>query len=710
MAEQSHLETLTAAAASEEAPTQVTAPSAAGPEEPQVSASGTTKRCIEKAPRSSPEDTTQAHGDQKSPPRKRVRKESTEDVESEASSDQSTDEGEVDSEGISRKTSISQLDGQDSSPEPTTANGAPSVLRTSFATSVPKKFNPDLAGHNKLTAEEQAKLSDGLREGESKTDLTVNRRGVVWFNPPVRADTIQGSTWLGAVDSALREFCAEFVASNQENINNHGLKRNLLKTAFLRRIGEGVVSIPEDFRNTAKRQMQMSGWGCLSDCAATWKKDPEKKIAKRKAKKEARQAKKSAEKEKGQQQLEASTSTSAHTSKASTPKNVPPQDPSPTGLGTDEELEEGERIETDIEMDYQPNESGENNGQQELELRQRYYPGIASNTPFCITCTSLGHSTASCPEAKCKFCHEQHFTYRCPSRQRCKKCKQLGHIKSSCTEKLAVAPGEGFMECALCEGQDHQEESCTELWQTYHPKIGSIKKVKRLPIFCHWCGAEGHFGSDCGLADPKVPPSDTWTMAHASLYIDSESSKLPIVDKNPPPSPPEDSKPIIPGRSIKPQSHVIFEESDDDGEGFIRAPAANDAKTTKSIQIKSNINFGGNSNGAHSPLPSPLLPSVQQQNSKTRRTQRRAAQQAMAVINAPPPPPRQGTRRYPLRSGKQAPGGPSNNTSRGQQQPPLPPGPPPPPNGGTSSRGGRGRGGFSNLGRRSRSGRGGHNH
>lgn len=698
MAEEGPQEVPTVAIVTEDAPTQVAASSPGTSAEPKIPTEATVKRRADDTVESEAKEMAQVQDDEGLPPRKKARRELAEDVNSEESSVDSVDEGEVDSEGISKETTSSQVDGQDSSPEPTTAptaqtpastSEAPSGLRTSFATSVPKQLNPDMAMHNPIVAEERAQLIDGFRNGESKI-VPVNKRGVQWTNPPIRADAIVGSSWLNAFESALDTWCAEFLAKNRQNIDDAGLVPNILKTAFMKRIDKAVVSIPQPFRTTAKRQLKKPGSSRLKTFVSEFKPDP-RKVAKRLAKIEAKQARKAEQ----QQQIPSS----ADVSGASSSKSPDTQAPSPSVTSTNGELEEGEKVETDTEMDNGTIKPGQTIPQEELNLRNLYFPGVPFDVPFCITCTSLEHDTANCPEAKCKFCQEEHFTYQCPSRRRCEKCKQLGHSKSSCKEKLAVAPGEGFMECALCQGQDHQEENCTELWQTYRPKIGFTKKVKQLPIFCYCCGAQGHFGSDCGLAERKGPLSETWTMAYASLYLDSESSELPIVDKHPLPPPPEDSKPVIPGRSIKPQSHVIFEESDDDGEGFLRAPttSAGAARSAKSIQIKSNINFGGTVTASTAPQQHS---SQQQQPSK--RAQRRTAQQAMAVINAPPPPPRSGTRRYPLRSGKQA----SGNKSRGQQQPPLPPGPPP--SNGGNSRGGRGRGGFSNLGRRGRN-RGGNN-
>lgn len=680
MAEEAPPTTLPAAIATENASAQASASSSGDAEEPKISASFALKRGADEA-----EEMAQVQDDDaRSPPRKKARRHLADGEKSAEDSNESVDEGEVDSEGISKENTSSQVDDRDSSPEPTTANNAPSGLRTSFATSVPKQLNPDMAMHTAIAPEERVQLIDGLRNAESMTVRPIKKREVWWTIPPIRADAIVCSSWVKAYESALDSWCAEFIAENRQTIDETGLSADILKTAFMQRLDDAVVSIPSNLKSTAKRQLRDPDLSRLQKFAVDFKPDP-KKDAKRKARQEAKEAKKAARRQ-----------------HASLPNSAPTTTHDSLSIGGDanDDLEEGERMETDTEADNETSGASQAISQEERDLRQRYYPGISFGSPFCIACTSLGHDSVSCPESKCKFCQEEHFIYQCPSRQRCGKCKQLGHSKSSCKEKLAIAPGEGFMECAFCQGQDHEEGDCTELWQTYRPKMGCTKKVKQLPIYCYCCGAQGHFGSDCGLADPKVPPSETWTTAYASLYLDNDSFELPIVDQNPPPPPPEDSKPIIPGRSIKPQSHIIFEESDDEVQDFLRAPAGSSGapKSAKSIQIKSNISFGGAPASTAPPPPPP------QQQQLPKRPVRPAAQKALAIINAPPPPPRQGTRRYPLRSGKQAS---KRGQQNNQQQPPLPPGPPPS-NSGTSKKSGRGRGGFSNLGRRGR-GRSGNN-
>ncbi|KAH8911029.1 hypothetical protein BR93DRAFT_975085 [Coniochaeta sp. PMI_546] len=214
----------------------------------------------------------------------------------------------------------------------------------------------------------------------------------------------------------------------------------------------------------------------------------------------------------------------------------------------------------------------------EKAFRERYYPGIADDQVFCISCATFGHSSHSCPEANCRFCgNTEHMGPGCPTRQRCSKCKQLGHVKETCREKLALAPGEG-MECAFCASNEHTESDCTEFFRTYRPSPETIHKVKHIPIFCYCCGNEGHYGTICGLnpAPTKTAFVEIWSKENWEQYVDPNSNEEAIAwdsaaggnayahDAN--------GRPDF-GKSIVPRTHIIFEDDDeDDEEGFIRPP------------------------------------------------------------------------------------------------------------------------------------------
>ena len=70
---------------------------------------------------------------------------------------------------------------------------------------------------------------------------------------------------------------------------------------------------------------------------------------------------------------------------------------------------------------------------------QRYYPGLASGQPHCLTCNISGHLAAFCPKLTCETCslRGEHFTYACPRNIVCSRCREKGHRIEDCTEKLA---------------------------------------------------------------------------------------------------------------------------------------------------------------------------------------------------------------------------------------------------------------------------------
>lgn len=545
---------------------------------------------------------------------------------------------------------------------------------------------------------------------------------------------------------------ADFVTRNKDNIAEVGLDPFFLKGVYLRTLEESVPGVnPELVSYTDDQLRRTSKRSPLRQVAKGWIGDhPSLKEGKR-AKKEARERAKADPEQESQQPPEqperpptrqtrssarmretqdsdagksansADRKSSAASSAAFSipdaplppPSEIPASQQSPAVVDEDIPMDEDDGSDENVK-DWKPSDmkSDETKARSEapshltedaLEQRHRYFPGVPDDAVFCLTCASYGHNTPDCPETTCKFCQQGHFSYSCPSRQRCTKCKQLGHTKTSCKEKLAMAAGEGFMECAFCQAQDHQEEQCPEIWETYRPQVGQIKQVKSVPTFCYCCGAEGHFGTDCGLANPKVPPSATWSNAGASLYVDPTSSEEAIAFQNPLPEARAISAPVIPGRSIKPQSHIIFEDSGDEdnsSQGFLRAPATGPRRPGQ-IQITSNINFGGSAG------PSAQNGGGAQQDSTSSR-QRRKQRGANVPASLPPKP--QAAPPAPAPAPQASRKGKKNNKKSGknpqQQQPPLPPGPPPGRNGWRppefQARGGsstRGRGGFSSLSR-----------
>lgn len=215
---------------------------------------------------------------------------------------------------------------------------------------------------------------------------------------------------------------------------------------------------------------------------------------------------------------------------------------------------------------------------------QRYFPGISEDDEFCVLCSLEGHRRDACPSMTCIFCRTQgeHTTYRCPMRVRCTGCKQIGHAKSECREKLALAAGEA-LECAFCGEHDHTEAVCVAFRRSFYPTAYNLKKVQNLPIYCYSCGATGHYGTECGLSRPPSKPfaHEIWNKENSQRYVDPSSSDVaialdaaPVVSKNG--ISVVDGRPDFGGKSLARPTHVVFEgeddDDDDDYEPFIRAP------------------------------------------------------------------------------------------------------------------------------------------
>ncbi|KAK3378599.1 hypothetical protein B0H63DRAFT_525817 [Podospora didyma] len=257
------------------------------------------------------------------------------------------------------------------------------------------------------------------------------------------------------------------------------------------------------------------------------------------------------------------------------------------------------------------------------EYRDTYFPGVAADAIFCVMCASHGHISAECPQMACRFCHTQdHRSHGCSTRQRCSKCKQLGHSRKQCREKLALPKEE--MVCALCDSQGHTEAYCARLWRTFLPNPETVKKVNALLVYCYSCGGEGHYGPECGL-NPWTPMAsgETWSKANRDQYLDPSSSRLPIALDIEPDSILSPSigsgRPDFGGKSIVPQRHIVFESADDDdeNESFIRPPVQKKPRPAKINFSSGNGNqnrgankFGGNGGSTFTPPlpPGPLLP------------------------------------------------------------------------------------------------------
>lgn len=325
---------------------------------------------------------------------------------------------------------------------------------------------------------------------------------------------------------------------------------------------------------------------------------------------------------------------------------VEDEHPSRRASASQEDGEEGE-----IMSDHADNPAPVQLSPEELEQRALYYPGTEEYSTFCTHCTSIRHQSADCPQLTCQFCSSRdHSSWGCPSKQRCSKCRQVGHTVDTCQEKLALAKEE-MVPCAFCQCA-HTEDECTEIWRSFNPSEVEIRKVKDIPSFCYICGAEGHYGPECGLArkgKQALSVPHIWSQASRSLYIDPASPNIAIawagtgLNQNR-----SQSDFHIRGHARK-QTHIHYVSSDDSEDEFLHAPIQ---RQTPRGGIRINTTTS-------------RTPQRQQGGfSKLRRPESQRRQSEREFSPPPPPPPEY------------------QHRNNGSWQPPLPAGPPPvfPPN------------------------------
>lgn len=178
-------------------------------------------------------------------------------------------------------------------------------------------------------------------------------------------------------------------------------------------------------------------------------------------------------------------------------------------------------------MENSSKESNVEYGVDELALMRQYYPGNPSRpfVPRCMTCAVTGHKTSQCPRLECSLCGVSglHFTSGCPEAQRCTKCRQHGHLKEGCFEKLIAISG--GPSCALCNSKGHFELDCDLLWRSFEPSSVTSFKVRYISHACYYCGSNQHFGPDCGVRSSAARQSGsrTWSRANWDHYIETQS-------------------------------------------------------------------------------------------------------------------------------------------------------------------------------------------
>jgi len=166
----------------------------------------------------------------------------------------------------------------------------------------------------------------------------------------------------------------------------------------------------------------------------------------------------------------------------------------------------------------------------ENALLQKYFPPAPTNYPRqrCFTCASTRHITKHCPELTCGSCGVRgvHVTSACPETIRCLKCFVTGHKTKECPEKLRAVQTE-VRACDICKSTAHTETKCHHIWRTHIRD--ETKKVRNIRVDCYSCGAEGHYGPECGLHQGKLLSGGlTWSRSNLHLYLDSSSQDRAI--------------------------------------------------------------------------------------------------------------------------------------------------------------------------------------
>jgi protein AIR1/2 len=166
----------------------------------------------------------------------------------------------------------------------------------------------------------------------------------------------------------------------------------------------------------------------------------------------------------------------------------------------------------------------------ENAVLQKYFPPTPANYPRqrCITCASTRHTTKHCLELICGSCGARgvHVTSACPQTIRCLKCFGRGHKTDECPEKLRAVQTE-VRACDICTSTAHAETECHHIWRTHIRD--ETKKVRNIRVDCYSCGAEGHYGPECGLHQGKLLSGGlTWSRSNLHLYLDSSSQDRAI--------------------------------------------------------------------------------------------------------------------------------------------------------------------------------------
>jgi hypothetical protein len=232
-----------------------------------------------------------------------------------------------------------------------------------------------------------------------------------------------------------------------------------------------------------------------------------------------------------------------------------------------------------------------------IESLRRYYPvdGGKSHVSCCLTCIRHEHTTPECPYLTCFKCGSRgsHFLGACPQAQRCMKCRELGHTRERCPEKLAVTASEKLLACDICQSTSHLEANCHHLWRSYNLEVVQyVQKVVNVLKECYSCGASGHYGPECGIhRGPLLTDGLTWSTENWSRYVDPASTRLSLAETKDYRVPPKK------GMSIKGQAPKEAPPAEKDGEStaFLGKKVKKNARPVP--QGKQHIKFGAQNAG-----------------------------------------------------------------------------------------------------------------
>ncbi|KAF5656367.1 hypothetical protein FHETE_11023, partial [Fusarium heterosporum] len=255
-------------------------------------------------------------------------------------------------------------------------------------------------------------------------------------------------------------------------------------------------------------------------------------------------------------------------------------------------------------------------GNDALEQQRRYFPSASDPAQMCLLCGLNTHLAPCCPTLICSFCGSlEHADVCCPDKERCSKCRQLGHRASQCAEKLALTKDEGLT-CVFCSSNDHLEKECTQVWRSFHPDVSTVRKVAFIPASCSMCGSDRHFSSECSSHRGALS-NPTWSLKNRDQYVDPECGMAAIEEA----IGGQHNAKAAKGAEFRIRGHaarttnVHYSESDDSeveflGHKRVQKPAIGQIRMASNLQMP-NIQNGRprrNNNQSGGPAQPPLPP------------------------------------------------------------------------------------------------------